>query len=123
MASISILKVKGKEYQLKDSVARTTKQDLLVSGTNIKTINGISIMGSGDIEIKGGDLCVPKRLNSLSIISPTSDRSKAYLYLDNAGTDSKISVSGLLDTKIRTVDKVPTDLQKKEYIFLKLEDK
>lgn len=27
------------------------KQDLLVSGTNIKTINGVSILGSGDVEI------------------------------------------------------------------------
>lgn len=32
----------------------TTKQDTLISGTNIKTINGESIVGSGDIEIKGG---------------------------------------------------------------------
>lgn len=30
------------------------KQDLLVSGTNIKTINGESILGSGDIVISGG---------------------------------------------------------------------
>lgn len=30
------------------------KQDNLVSGTNIKTINGESIIGSGDVEIKGG---------------------------------------------------------------------
>ena len=30
------------------------KQDLLVSGTNIKTINNTSILGSGDIEISGG---------------------------------------------------------------------
>lgn len=30
------------------------KQDALVSGTNIKTINGQSILGSGDIQIKGG---------------------------------------------------------------------
>lgn len=30
------------------------KQDKLVSGTNIKTINGISILGSGDITISGG---------------------------------------------------------------------
>lgn len=29
----------------------TTKQDTLISGTNIKTINGESILGSGDIEI------------------------------------------------------------------------
>lgn len=30
------------------------KQDALVSGTNIKTINGQSLLGNGDIEIKGG---------------------------------------------------------------------
>lgn len=30
------------------------KQDKLVSGTNIKTINGTSILGSGDITIPGG---------------------------------------------------------------------
>ena len=30
------------------------KQDTLVSGTNIKTINGQDILGSGDIEIQGG---------------------------------------------------------------------
>lgn len=32
----------------------TTKQDTLVSGTNIKTINGESILGSGNITIEGG---------------------------------------------------------------------
>ena len=31
-----------------------TKQDRLVSGTNIKTINGQSILGSGDLPIQGG---------------------------------------------------------------------
>ncbi len=32
----------------------TGKQDTLVSGTNIKTINGTSILGSGNIEIQSG---------------------------------------------------------------------
>lgn len=32
----------------------STKQDSLVSGTSIKTINGISLLGSGDITISGG---------------------------------------------------------------------
>jgi len=32
------------------------KQDTLVSGTNIKTINGNSILGSGNIEIQGGGI-------------------------------------------------------------------
>lgn len=31
-----------------------TKQDTLVSGTNIKTINGTSLLGSGNIDIQGG---------------------------------------------------------------------
>lgn len=30
------------------------KQDALVSGTNIKTINGTSLLGSGDISVSGG---------------------------------------------------------------------
>jgi hypothetical protein len=34
--------------------ALANKQDKLVSGTNIKTINGQSILGEGDIEIQGG---------------------------------------------------------------------
>lgn len=34
------------------------KQALLVSGTNIKTINGTSVLGSGDIEIQAGDTTV-----------------------------------------------------------------
>jgi hypothetical protein len=33
---------------------RDGKQDTLVSGDNIKTINGDSILGSGDIRIQGG---------------------------------------------------------------------
>jgi hypothetical protein len=32
----------------------TAKQDTLVSGTNIKTINGNSLLGSGDLTISGG---------------------------------------------------------------------
>ena len=31
------------------------KQDTLVSGTNIKTINGLSILGEGNIVINGGE--------------------------------------------------------------------
>ena len=41
-------------YHNKLSQVVDTKQDSLVSGSNIKTINGQSILGSGDIEISGG---------------------------------------------------------------------
>lgn len=33
----------------------SNKQDTLVSGTNVKTINGTSILGSGDVTISGGN--------------------------------------------------------------------
>lgn len=37
-----------------NATAITNKQDTLVSGTNIKTINGESLLGEGDITISGG---------------------------------------------------------------------
>ena len=40
-----------------------TKQATLVSGTNIKTINGESILGSGDITIKGGTVTISMNSN------------------------------------------------------------
>lgn len=43
-------RVEGVETEMND------KQDLLVSGTNIKTINNQSILGEGNIEITGGDV-------------------------------------------------------------------
>ena len=37
-----------------DKSVETSKQDMLVSGTNIKTINNESLLGSGDLTISGG---------------------------------------------------------------------
>ena len=37
-----------------DIIDPTTKQNTLVSGTNIKTVNGESLLGAGDIVISGG---------------------------------------------------------------------
>jgi len=53
MADISKIALpNGNEYDIKDSTARSTKQDTLVSGTNIKTINNTSLLGSGNITIE-----------------------------------------------------------------------
>ena len=41
------------EYKVADN-----KQDILVSGTNIKTINNTSLLGSGNIDIAGGSVLV-----------------------------------------------------------------
>ena len=43
-----------KALPLAKAAALALKQDLLVSGVNIKTINGGTILGSGDIVIQGG---------------------------------------------------------------------
>lgn len=48
-ASINISKVSGLDSVL------NTKQAALASGTNIKTVNGNSLLGSGDIAIAGGE--------------------------------------------------------------------
>jgi hypothetical protein len=48
----------SEKYQPKGEYATTSqlsgKQDTLVSGTNIKTINGETILGEGDITIQSG---------------------------------------------------------------------
>ena len=41
-----------------------TKQNTLVSGTNIKTINGNSLLGSGDLVISGGGSTEPLEFNT-----------------------------------------------------------
>ena len=51
---ISKFKHNGVTYTIKDAKARediVTKQDTLVSGTNIKTINNNSILGNGNIDV------------------------------------------------------------------------
>lgn len=46
--------ITGKADTTAVTQALSTKQDTLVSGTNIKTINNQNILGSGNIEIQGG---------------------------------------------------------------------
>ncbi len=53
---------------LVNSTQLATKQDTLVSGTNIKTINNQSLLGSGDITISGGQ-ATDVQINGTSITS------------------------------------------------------
>jgi len=60
-----------------DGEARfTAKQDKLVSGTNIKTINGTSVLGSGNLEIEGKSNL--SELNDVSISSPANGQFLSY---------------------------------------------
>lgn len=57
------------------------KQDTLVSGTNIKTINGESILGSGDIAVGGG---------GGNLFTAYSKHNGSTLYADSEYTQSLI---------------------------------
>ena len=60
-----------------DKTTWNGKQDALVSGTNIKTINNESILGSGDITIQGGD------------VSGKEDKSNKVTSLSSSSTDTE----------------------------------
>lgn len=51
----------------------STKQDTLVSGTNIKTINGESVLGSGDLTISGGGDYLPLNINTKTTVEIETD--------------------------------------------------
>ena len=59
--TIAFMKLENSDFpaskSIKDKIndLTTNKQDLLISGTNINTINGESILGNGDIVIDGGN--------------------------------------------------------------------
>lgn len=65
MATIKLYSKEQTDAKLADkanaadvTAALSAKQDTLVAGTNIKTINGSSLLGSGDMVISGGGTTV-----------------------------------------------------------------
>ena len=60
---------------------------------------------------------VPKDFSTLSIVPNDFDKSDAYVYIDYNNTSNKISISNIVDKKIRTVEEVPSDWKNNEYIF------
>ena len=81
------------------------KQDTLVSGTNIKTINGYSILGEGNIQIQGG--------SGGDISIATKDTVGGILATDNStveGVEAFVDVddTGKASVKIPSVDETST---------------
>jgi hypothetical protein len=80
----------------------TSKQDALVSGTNIKTINGSSILGSGDMTVSGGvsdgdkgDITVSSSGATWTIDNGTVTEAKMS-FSDNTTGNASASAHGLL---------------------------
>ena len=96
--------------------AISNKQDTLVSGTNIKTINGESILGTGDITISSGtENAIP--ITGSSSLSGTFEpsvnlganlgsKNKRFgnIYADNLGLNETIISNIYIGTTIRPTD-------------------
>lgn len=90
-SDISIIKTKQEEDGNKiDALDKemATKQDLLVSGTNIKTINGQDILGSGNLDISGGTTDYNQLTNKPQINSVELSGNKS---LEDLGIPTKTS--------------------------------
>lgn len=100
----------GKDYATNTTV--NSKQDELVSGQNIKTINGTSILGSGNITIQGGT-----SVDLSNYVTKTELNSKGYIteipseYI----TESELSNKGYI-TGIPSEYITETELNQKGYI-------
>lgn len=81
------------------------KQDTLVSGTNIKTINGQSILGEGNIEIQGG---------GTGTLQPATDTTLGGILATESGENPDVSAyvdveeDGKAFVKIPSVDETST---------------
>ena len=85
---ISKIKLSDTTYNIKDTTARAdilTKQDTLVSGTNIKTINNTSLLGSGNITIEGdgGVFIATYDVTTIQEIAAAIEDGKQIIVYDN----------------------------------------
>lgn len=101
-------KVQGKQLSTNDftneektklaGIDMSSKQDTLVSGTNIKTINNTSILGSGNIDIEGGG-------EGLSSVAHNNTLTGAGTNANPLGVDSSKFQSPLVSgTNIKTIN-------------------
>ena len=83
---ISVTGIDTSNFATKEELA--TKQDTLVSGENIKTINGNSILGEGNIEIQGS-----------VVVDPSLDSGSTNPVTNSAITIAINTISGNTDNK------------------------
>lgn len=100
---------------LTETEASSNYQEKLVSGTNIKTINGITLLGSGDIEVGGGGGDLSGYVQKIEapgyddILTQTSasstyltQSSASSIYQTQSGMSAYQTVSGMSDYVAKT---------------------
>ena len=111
---MNTLVIGTKEYEIVDATARSglsSKQDTLVSGTNIKTINNESLLGSGNIAV-GGDANVIESISVNNVQQTVTNKNVNIDLTDYALTDDiPTAVSELAnDSEFQTASDVTTIL-------------
>lgn len=70
-----------------------SKQDALVSGTNIKTVNGNSLLGSGDLTV-GGDVSMTEEEVDAAVEDAFPSMYTITYSLSNLSTDKRVAAEG-----------------------------
>lgn len=84
-----------------------TKQDVLVSGTNLRTVNGLDLLGAGNLEINtGGDLISTNNLSDVSNAASARDNLGLTIDTDVVGYTANVDVDKTND--VVTVPTSPT---------------
>lgn len=124
MADVKEFNINGTVYEVKDETARSGlsgKQDALVSGTNIKTINNQSLLGSGNIslnDIKGyqasctalaqsAGICswtVTHNLNSENVVTTLYNGNNKVSHNVNIVSQNVLTISFLSATNVSAGD-------------------
>jgi hypothetical protein len=96
---------------------QTQKQNTLISGSNIKTINGVSLLGSGDISISGGtgSSWTPTSGTGVTITAPTSSTYN-FSVSDYISKTESVSISADLQTQL-TNDSSVNQHRNKSFAF------
>ena len=77
------------------TAATSTKQDTLVSGTNIKTINGETLLGEGNITIQGGGGKAIEAGRGISITTGETADTVSFNLPISAGTGTNSIIEGV----------------------------
>lgn len=93
------------------AAALTGKQATLVSGTNIKTINGVSIMGAGNLELNADTAEVEADILDAQADITALEASMSAVESDVANLDSYFVTAGKYDVVADNTTDVRTQLQ------------